>query len=241
MTSESADMVRVGSVFTIHTKGIRGYTSKLSEQGKNDLFVYALPDKTFFSVTHTPDSDKRNGVHNLVCSMSPKAFNANYFALLLNSKRLNQYISNQQKVNKRVGLPYIISNIRVPSVEAEYQDAIGFLEITCQFLEMNVAEKLYTIEYPALKLGLFKELADAIADEVYETEQIRFFQLEFKHHWWLIYKSANIEQYANGVNRELGEVGLLKCIEALFEKLVAPRSELYANMMRYRIVRTIND
>lgn len=241
MNDNSVDMVRVGSVFAIHTRGIGGYTSTLSERGQNDLFVYAMPDKIFFSVTRTPDSDKRYSARNLVCSMSPKAFNANYLALLLNSKRLNHYILNQQKINKRVGIPYIISNIRVPALEFEYQDAIGFLEIICQFLEMNAAEKLYTIEYSALKLGLFRELAEAIADEVYETEQIQLFQLTFKHHWLLICESVNVEQYADGAKRELGEVGLLKCIEVMFEKLVAPRSELYANMMRYRIVRSTND
>jgi len=241
MTSESADMVRVGSVFTIHTKGIVGYSNVINVKGSNDLFVYRMLDKTFFSVTHTPDSDKRNGVHNLICSMSPKSCNANYFALLLNSKHVQVTIESKHKENKRLGVPSIVSNIYVPVVEIEKQEAIGSLDVICQFLEMNAIEKVYTIEYPALKLGLFRELAEAIADEVYKTEQIKFFQLTFIHHWLLIYRSVNVEQYADGLKRELSEVGLLKCIEALFEKLVAPRSELYANLMRYRIVRSIND
>ncbi len=230
------EIVRLRDVVTIH-KEVGGYSGGYCLQGTNDIFVYRHPNRMFFSISHNEVFDKYYGVDNLVCSFAPKLINANYLALLLNSDIMKILFVEKLNINKRMSLGTIFSSIQLPNEEYDVQNAVGFLEIICQFLEKNSEEKLYTIEYLSLKLGLFNELAEAIADEILMDEQVHLFNLNFIEPWLDIYKSISLVEYTKGVDMILSDVAMLQCTDIAFDKLTGARSELYSNLMRYRIVR----
>lgn len=236
----SREIVKLRDVITIHQK-IGGYSDGYCLPGTNDIFVYRHPNSLFFSVSHNEVFDKYYGVKNLVCSFAPKLMNANYLALLMNSDIMKILLVEKLNINRRMRLETIFSSIQLPSEEYDIQKAVGFLEIICQFLEKNEEEKLYTIEYPSLKMGLFHELAEAIADEILMDEQVRLFHLNFVSLWVDIYHSISVIEYTKGIDMMLSDVAMLQCIENAFDKLTGSRSELYSNLMRYRIVRTQKD
>lgn len=230
------EVIRVRDAVTIHHK-VGGYTNGYNIRGTNDVYVYRLPNKLFCSVQHSPIIDKWLGVHHLSCSFSPKSINANYLALLLNSD-ITEDLFKQLKENKlSISVDSFFSSLLVQNLERDIQDAVGFVEVMRQFLMQNDRDKVFNIAYPSLKLGLAHELADAIADEISQEELVKQYHLSFVQPWMEIYRNIPISDYTNGDNQTMTEVGLLHCIEMVYDKLTAPRNELYANLMRYRVVR----
>lgn len=230
------ELIRVRDAVTIHQK-VGGYTNGYNILGTNDVYVYWMPNKLFCGVQHSPIFDKWMGVHHLLCSFSPKNINGNYLALLLNSDITEDLLRQLKENKKKVSVDSFFSSLFVQNLERNIQDAVGFVEVMRQFLMQNDRDKVFNIAYPSLKLGMTHELADAIADEISQEEHVKQYNLTFVQPWMEIYRSIPISDYMNGVDQTLTEVDLLHCIEMVYGKLTAPRNELYANLMRYRIVR----
>lgn len=230
------EVIKVRDAVTIHQK-VGGYTNGYNIHGTNDVYVYWMPPKIFCGIQHSPIFDKWLGMHHLTRSFSPKNINANYLALLLNSDITEDLLRQFKKDKIRVSVDSFFSSLLVQNLEREIQDSVGFVEVMRQFLMQNDRDQVFNIAYPSLKLGMAHELADAIADEISQEEHIRQYNLAFIQPWMDIYRNIPISDYTNGENHKMSEIDLLYCIEMVYSKLTAPRNELYANLMRYRIVR----
>lgn len=237
MDDNTIEVVRLKDVVTFHRK-VDGYSNGYCLSGENNVYIYLLSQSMFFGVAHVPTIDRMIGVQSLKYSFTPKHGNANYLALLLNSAIMRNIIAIKMREQKRVTISSVLSPIILPYKDLDVQKAVGFLEIIRQFLMQNEEYNLFTISYPSLKAGLFSELSGAIADELLLDEHISYYHLTFVQHWVEIYKDLPILEYTTGSNQMLSEVALLQCIEMAFDKLTEARSELYANLMRYRIVKT---
>lgn len=240
MSDNMVDVVRLRDLVTIHRK-VDGYSEGYSLSGENDVYVYMRPTCLFFSVAHNPEFDKLYGTDHLICSFSPKLINANYLSLLLNGDVEKNYISQQMISSKRITIESIFSSILIPQQVAEVQKAVGLLEIMRQFLIQNGLNRIHTVTYSALKTGVCQELASAMADELLFDTRISANNLSFVQPWVDIYKNIPMFDLTQGANEMLSDISMLHCIEMAFEKIMEPRSELYSNLMRYRIVRSQKD
>lgn len=240
MNDNAIPVVRLREIVTLH-QNVGGYTDGYSLSGENDIYVYNLPQSIFFCVSHDPFIDKWIGTERLAYSFTHKQGNANYTALMLNSRILQKIIQNKMKERRQMSVDSLLSYIILPCNPKDVQDAIGFVEIVRQFFLKNEADNLFSIEYPSLKAGLFRELADAISCELLWTGGPNYLHLTFIQPWVEIYKSLPILEYTKGANLMISDVALLQCMEKAFDKLTEPRSELYANLMRFRIFRAQQD
>ena len=240
MNDNAISVVRLREIVTLHQK-VGGYTDGYSLSGENDIYVYNLPQSIFFCVSHDPFIDKWIGTERLAYSFTHKQGNANYTALMLNSNILQKIIQNKIKERKQMSIDSLLSYIMLPCNSKEVQDAIGFVEIVRQFFLKNEADNLFSIEYPSLKAGLFRELADAISCELLWSGGAQYFHRTFVQLWVEIYKSLPILEYTTGANQKISDVALIQCMEKAFDKITEPRSEIYANLMRFRILRSQHD
>ena len=240
MDDKTIHVVRLREIVTLH-QNVGGYTDGYCMSGENDIYVYNLPQSIFFCVSHDPFIDKWIGPERLAYSFTHKQGNANYTALMLNSKIIQKIIQNKKKERKQMSIDSLLSYIMLPCNPKEVQDAIGFVEIVRQFFLKNEADNLFSIEYPSLKAGLFRELADAISCELLWATGPQYLHLTFIQLWVEIYKSLPILEYTTGASQMISDVALIQCMEKAFEKLTEPKSELYANLMRFRIIRSLQD